>query len=148
MPAARLVDRACASLYWRPDALYRQNKNHRRARGHHLDRHRHDAARLPRAEGGRERCSRARPSPRAANPCGVRNGNQLKGIGLEVLKYLSTRNESYRRWAEQDISDFDGFHVQYRELIASDEERALEAKISELYLKFVGLARNLIAARR
>lgn len=68
----------------------------------------------------------------------------MNGIGLLVLKYLASRNERYRSWAEKDIADFNGFHTQYRDLVASDEERTLDNKLTEHYNEFVALAKELM----
>ncbi|MGH9960295.1 MAG: hypothetical protein ACREBC_24755, partial [Pyrinomonadaceae bacterium] len=68
----------------------------------------------------------------------------MNGIGLEVLKYLNTRNPRYRQLATEDISDFNEFHAAYRKLIASDEERALDATISKHFSEFVALANSLM----
>lgn len=68
----------------------------------------------------------------------------MNGIGLEVLKYLSTRNRRYRDLAIKDFGDFDEFHASWRKLITSDEEHALDAKISRLYGRFRVLGNTLM----
>lgn len=68
----------------------------------------------------------------------------MNGIGLAVLKYISTRNPRYRKWALKDIDDFAEFHEAYLKLVASSEERALDAKLTLLYREFEVLAKRLM----
>jgi len=68
----------------------------------------------------------------------------MDGIGLLVLKYLNTRGARYRKLATEDMRDFAEFHATYRKLIASDEERMLDAKITKLYGDFEELGKTLM----
>jgi len=68
----------------------------------------------------------------------------MDSIGLLVLKYLNTRGDRYRKLATKDMRDFAEFHATYRKLIASDEERMLDARITKLYGEFEELGKTLM----
>lgn len=69
----------------------------------------------------------------------------MNGIGLEVLKYLSTRNPRYRELVSKDVADFAEFHETWQKLIATAEERMLDRQLIALYGEFKTIGVTLMA---
>lgn len=68
----------------------------------------------------------------------------INGIGLEVLKYLATKNPHYRNQALQDDKDFRAFHRRYMQLSKTERQRALGDEIGSRYRDFWFLGEALL----
>lgn len=71
----------------------------------------------------------------------------VNGIGLAVLKYLSTRNPRYSQWVAEDHIDFGNYHATYMSLAKTPKEQQLGRQVAVLYAEFKVLGDELLRTR-
>lgn len=71
----------------------------------------------------------------------------VKGIGLNVLRYLEEGQQTARALVDKDTRDFEEFYARYNQLIQTEKERLLGESIASLYQAFKDTGQHIMHVR-